>query len=212
MSKIGWLVIGGALLIGVLLFFKYAQPSTPATGQKPPALKAPDIEKLNLQNWHEFSEPSQNFKVLFPTLPQHATEKTEDPKTNTTRQYEMFVSEKDNGSIFMISLITLLEEAKKDPDEKLLKNVLNEMLTASPSSTIKTMQLGQYQNYPALDFTIVNDQINVDGKVFIVDKTLYIISSVSKLPNYNREEYDFFVNSFQLTSSSAKPETPIKAK
>lgn len=196
MSKM--LLLGGsvALLAIALAVFQFQQkPASSTTTQE----SSEKFDVLELQTWHEFTPPSGKFKVLFPSLPQHAQEKLGDPKTKEPRQYDMYVSEKDNGTLFMISLITLLDTNKKKLDESMLSGIIDNMLSASPNSKVKNMRMGSYRDYPSIDFSVQNEQVNIDGKAFLVNNTLYILTAISKLSNYHREEFDFFINSFQLT-------------
>jgi hypothetical protein len=201
------LLVGVAFAaVAALVFVRFAQTSNAQSSQQIAEKKAWDL--LHVEDWHEFTPPSEKFKVLVPTLPQHATEKIGDPKTKEARIYDMYVSQKENGSIFMISLITLLDNPNKSLDEKMLASVVDNMLTASPNTKVKLMQMGQYKEYPAIDFSIENEQVNVDGKAFLVGNTLYLLTTVSKQNDYNRKEFEFFANSFQLMpagNSEVKP-------
>lgn len=210
MSRLGLLVGAAAVAIAAFLALRYSQNSTTSLEQPKQALKMPEISKLNLQNWHEFTAPGNQFKVLFPTLPQQANEQLKDPKTKGSRQYEMFVSEKDNGTIFMINIITLLEKPPADSDEKILSGIMNEMVSSSPQSKLKNMKMGRYRNFPALDFSIENQELTIDGKVFVEGNTLYLLSSIAKAATYQPEEFEFFVNSFQLLPKTDSLAAPAK--
>ena len=85
-----------------LYFAKDSYKILPLEEEKPDVT----LEVYNFQDWKEFSSPDGEFNVLFPTLPQHAKENLTDPKTNEVRKYNMYVAEKNDGTIFMISLIS----------------------------------------------------------------------------------------------------------
>lgn len=205
MSKTIWLVLIACAVIAVLLFTKVAEvpQQTTLTGNAAPivAQKQPEPE---FQNWHEFTPPNGKFKVLLPTLPQHANEKLEDPKTKEPRQYEMYVSEKDNGTIFMISMITMLDNKNAQINEDILKKVINDLLATNPDSKVKKMDMGSYREHPAMDFSIENGPVNIDGKAFIMGNTLFLLTSAAKHENYQHQEFDFFINSFQLNESNGQ--------
>lgn len=200
MSRILFLLAVSALAIAILVFVRFAQ-SPPVSREIQEQQK--QYAKLELQNWHEFTPQSNGFKVLFPTLPQHATEKLNDPHTNESRLYDMFVSQKENGNIYMISVITLLDPTIK-LNESMLSSVVDNMVTASPTTKVTKMEMGNYKTYPSIDFSLESPQGYVDGKAFLVGNRLYMLTGVSNLTNYNRMEFDFFVNSFQLTSDKLK--------
>lgn len=199
MSRTGILIgLVVVTIVGLLVFRFSSFPLSNELNQS----KMAKVEEPEFQDWHEFTSPGSKFKVLFPSLPQHATEKLNDPKTQAPRQYDMYVSEKDNGTLFIISQITMPDNPDLKLDETTLANIITEMLAKDPKSKVKKMELSKYRTLPAIDFSIEKDQATVDGKAFLSDHTLYLLTSVSKIGNDNRSEFEFFLNSFQLTSSS----------
>ncbi len=203
------LLVGvAALTIVGFLVFKFSQYSSESSVQRQ---QIQEYDETQFHQWHEFSSPKAKFKVLFPTLPQHATDTIDDPQKKEKREYDMYVSEKENGTIFMISIIKMINTDVKI-DENALTNVMNDILANSPQSKLKTMQMGTYQALPSLDFSIENDQVNIDGKAFLDGNTLYLLTSAAKIPSYEKGEFDFFVNSFELLNSPATSETDISAK
>lgn len=214
MSRLGILIAVAAVAIALLLVLRF-NPTTPAKKMEPDLKSQPvqtaGLSELGLHTWHEYSAPN-HFKVLFPSLPQHASEAKTDPKTKETRQYEMYVSEKDNGSIFMITMITFAEPPQKESEEKLLTNLMNEMLVESPENRLKNMKVGNFRDHTSLNFAIEKDQVNIDGRGFFAGNTLYMLSSIAKMDNYKPQEFEFFVNSFELLPATAKPQdlNPVK--
>lgn len=198
MSKTFWLIIGASIAIVGFLVFRNLEEPAKFSPNRMTSETSPIEKNGNLQSWHSFRSPSNKFNAMFPTLPQHATSKINEPKTQEPRQYDMYVSEKDDGTIFMISIITMLDESNKI-NENALTNVINDILSNNPKGKIKSMKLGSYREYPAIDFSIENDKINIDGKAFIVGNTLYLLTSAANLENYQKPEFDFFVNSFELS-------------
>jgi hypothetical protein len=162
------------------------------------------IEETNFTNWHEFSPPKGTFKATFPTLPQHASKNLVDPKSKQPRTYDMYFSEKENGSVFMINVITFPE--KFSPvlanHETHLKEILDDMLASNPSTKVKNMQFGEYNHSKSLDFSIENDQMTVDAKAFIIGNSLYVISAIAKNEFLNPKEFSFFMQSFHLAGSN----------
>lgn len=197
MSRTGLLIGLAVIAIVGLLAARFGSTSLQTLTEKPAQAKV----ETEFQDWKEFTPPNSKFKVLLPSLPQHATEKLNDPKTQEPRQYDMYVSEKDNGTLFMISQITMLDTPNLKLDETTLSNIMNEILATNPKGKLKKMEMGKFHELPAIDFSIENDQANIDGKAFLMDNILFLLTSVSKLGNYNKSEFDFFVNSFQLTPS-----------
>src|ERR1700722_19749969 len=98
MSKTAIFFVVLIVVLASFIGFKYVQESYKILpiDQKQPT----NITAFDFQKWHEFTAPTGKFKVLFPTLPQHATENVDDPKTNEKHKYDIFVSEKEDGTIF----------------------------------------------------------------------------------------------------------------
>lgn len=159
------------------------------------------LEKYNFQDWHAFSSPDQTFQVMFPTLPQHAKETVKDKKNGDERKYEMYVSEKEDGTMFMISTITF-KKLKNDPveDQKLLSEMMNDMVASNPKNVLQKSKEGDYKGHRTLEYTINNNELSIEVKSFLVKDRMYVMSRIAKLSNYNAEEYNFFINSFDLTA------------
>lgn len=195
MSKISWVIIAACLVIATSLFVRSCQQSSTST-----------FSATDFQHWHEF-KASDKFRVSMPTLPQHATEKQAAHLTGTSQEgqagmvdriYDMYVSEEANGTIFMISLITDAGNQKTKLDASILTHIMSEITAHSPSSKVNKMEMGKYKDFPAMDFSVTNADVNIDGKAFTDGNTLYVLTSVAKSQNYNPAEFDYFVRSFEL--------------
>lgn len=206
------ILLGGAILvIGGLLALNYFKDSSTDFSQEVPKVSTESLDSLKLENWHEFSPSTGDFQILVPTLPQHVTKTFSNPMTKDVRKYDMFVSEKDNGTIFMISQITFLEINSAKLDESMLHSVLDDMLASNKDNKLKSLKNSQFEQNPALEFTIENEQVMIDGKTFLVGKTLYLLTTVAKKELYKPKETEIFFNSFGL-AKTARPETPISPK
>lgn len=197
MSKVTSIVIGMVTAVTGFLFLQFwAAPKQEVQYQ---TILASRQIKPNYENWVEFTPASQRFKVLLPNFPQHAQDTINDPKTKTPKQYEMYVSEnKETGSIFMISVITMQESPQANINEDMLSNVVQELQASNPKSKIKNMKMKNYQNFPSMEFSLENENILINGTGFLVANTLYVLTSVTKNEHYNKIEYDLFTNSFRL--------------
>lgn len=148
-------------------------------------------------DWRKFTAPSGKFDVMFPGLPQHATQTVKDKKTDTKRYYDMYVAEKPDGSIFMVSLITF-PDGKETP-EFIQKTVVNDLLASNPANQLKNMKIGSYKTYKTLDFSIANNDMTIDGMTFVDGNTLYVLSAVFRNAFYNAADFDYFLKTFELS-------------
>lgn len=152
--------------------------------------------------WREFDSPSGHFSVMLPAVPQNATQNITDPKTKDVRHYDMFIAQKGNGSMFMISLITF--NSKVISPDTLKKTVINDLLAANAQNQLKDMKVTSFEDNASIDFMIANSDTTVKGFTFVVDNTLYLVSAVFPNQYFSEAEYDFFVKSFHV-----KKPTPV---
>lgn len=149
------------------------------------------------EGWHDFQSPSGKFRVMFPALPQHATQTMKDPKTKVPRYYDMYVAEKNNGSTFVVSTIRFPDN-KESPD-MIQKTVLNDLMAANPTNQLKDMKAGVYRQYNTLDFTIVNNDMTIQGMTFMDGDTLYLLSVLARNASFDPSEVVYFIKSFDLS-------------
>lgn len=200
-----WISIAILILL-ILLGFYFSKDSYELL----PDFPSKELKVKKFEDWHEFKAQNGKFKVMFPVLPQHATENKIDPKTKHVRKYDMYVSEKNNGTIFMVNLITFEESSNEMQDkEKLLKQTIDDLAASNPKNKITQMNVGAYHNQKALSFTIENPDLIMDGKAFIHDHTLYLLSVIAQVLHYDQKEANFFLNSFLLLHNEETFITPF---
>lgn len=142
--------------------------------------------------WRNFD--SQKFNVMLPAVPQNATQNITDPKTKEVRHYDMFIAQKSNGAMFMISLITF----KGTSPDTLQKTVINDLLASNPQNQLKDMKVGSFQDSKSIEFKIGNPDTTVKGVTFVVGNTLYLLTAVFPNQVYSDADYDYFIKSFHL--------------
>jgi hypothetical protein len=152
--------------------------------------------------WREFQAPSERFKVFLPAPPQYAKESVPIPDTDKKRQYEMYVSEKLNGPVFMISLITYPKEVDISNVEKMLQAIVDEMMKSKADNKLKKTENVIFQGHPAIKFNIVNANFNVEGMALMVDRTIYLLSYIAQNSEFTADDYQYFINTFKLLPKS----------
>lgn len=156
-----------------------------------------DMEKYNFQDWKEFNSPKGGFQVMMPNIPHQAAENIKDPETGEIRRYNMYISEKFDGTIFMISLITFENKPNKQEAERLLDSMMQDMLNSNPENSLESKSNGNYQGNPSLDFVISNSDITINAKIFMIGNTMYVLTRVAPSADTDPSEFNFFVNSFE---------------
>lgn len=202
MSK--YLTIFLILILAILGYFTYRLSFAPEKLMKDMDEKGKNIEAFNFQNWKVYASPNGEFKVLFPTLPQHATESTKDPATGKPSKYDIFVSEKGDGTVFMITVLSSQDKDFAMDKQGRMKKMVNDLVGSKPNYTLGSTDNSIFKGHDALDFVITNKDLQIDGKTFFNANQQFTLSRIMKKENYNANEYNFFVNSFDLVPSSAE--------
>lgn len=171
--------------------------------------KVPNVSESSMQSnphafkdWREFTPPSGRFEVQLPATPQYAKDALVIPNTHTKRLYEMFVSEKIDGTLFMISMITYPKEVDTSNPQEMLRGVIDELRHSNPLNRLINLENSSYQSHPAIDFDMLSPQFKVQGKALMDDKTIYVLSYAARKDDFDTSEYQHFMDSFVL-----KPKT-----
>lgn len=176
------------LIILSIIFFKDSYRILPISGSDPRLMS-------QFADWQDFKAPKGAFEASFPTIPQHAAQTVRDPKTGQARNYDMYVAEKSNGTIFMVSLIEF--PGYTGSLEDLKKTVINDLLVSNPQNQLKSMTVGIYKLFPTIDFVITNRITTINGRIFSDGNVIYLLSGIFSNAFFNQEEYDHFINSFE---------------
>lgn len=151
-------------------------------------------------SWVKFAAPSGLFETFFPTVPQFTTDVTRDKIGLVERTNEIYVSETEDGTIYLISVVRYHNEEGGLPlsDEQMMSNVMYEMIDSKPENKLLGFKKNKVLNRSGLEFTIVNENIQVDTQVLTNKNDLYILSYVSNLSSYDDRNFDHFVKSFKI--------------
>lgn len=150
--------------------------------------------------WKEYEDEQGNFKVQFPTEPQHAYENVRMPNSNELRLYKVFASETPEGKVFMVSLVTFSPEAYKTGDDVLMHRFINELVTTKENGKLEKLDPTKFKDHTGYDFVINNSKGKMEGVVFMDGKTLVLLSDL--IPKgVDSNELDLFKKSFELRSN-----------
>lgn len=158
-----------------------------------------NAEAETFPKWKEFEPKSGLFKVLLPHPPHYAKDLVPIPDSDKKRRYDMYASEKIDGTLFMITVITYPAEVDMTDSHEILQQIVNELKHSKSDNQITNLKDGFFQTHPAVDFTINNKEIQVEGKAFIVGNTVFVLSYVVKEDHFDPVEYQEYIDSFQLT-------------
>lgn len=180
-------------------FLVRVSPNYPEPGKISEPSSVTDSGMTTQLDWLEYSPPSKSFKVRLPTLPQTTSKTFTDPKTQEKRTYDMYVSEKKDGSVFLISIINFTDLKSDVEDDEMLAAVANDMMTSHPDNKLIKTEAGKFKGNPSLKFELGSDKVKIDTLTFIVGKKLYVLNRVASAASSDIKEFNYFTNSFDLT-------------
>ncbi len=194
-SKSTVLITIALLAIACLIGFRYFIHNAYKAFPSGPTL---DPKSGPYTQWKEFSAPSGKFNVTLPLMPQQASQTVTDPVTKQTRYYDMYVSQEMDGTSYMISAVTFQDKSLTSNPQLLMETILNDILKSNPENKLINSKFGQYNGMQAMDFIVKNPATTMQGKAFLDQQTLYILSSIENNQNYNQNDFDHFTKSFEL--------------
>lgn len=199
---------GFIVLVLIIAFILYGYGtktiSDISTESKDAATSSHAADIPAIKQWISYTPPSKKFSAKFPTMPQHATDRSTDSKTKEPKQYDMYVSEA-YGKVYMIGVISFLKEDKIKDDEATLKSTIDDMVSSNPENKLEKVQFDTFNGQKAARFTIANGSYTILGRAFINKNDLYVLSAVSKnAPEESQKDFDYFVNSIHLENEPSK--------
>jgi len=163
-------------------------------------LPIPPVNQFELAryvDWVPFSSQSGGFDVEFPVVPQHFNENKADNQ-GTLLNYDMYVAQSVENTTYLISLITFPNKAFLGNPEQMMETTIHELATATPSGRLVEQHKISYLNQVTVEFQFETDTQETRGRIFIIDRTLYLLTAIFEKGQYKNEDYSYFVNSFQL--------------
>ncbi|MDB2614077.1 hypothetical protein N9Y92_02840 [Chlamydiales bacterium] len=150
--------------------------------------------------WQEFEAPSGMFTLTFPGVPQYITEVERDDIGLIERTNEIYVSETESGSIYVLNFIRFHTDDNELPlpVEKLLNNVMHEMIDARDGNRLSGFKKREFLGKEALEYAIKNGNIHMEVLTFVENNDLYVLSEISDHSNYTEADFDHFINSFRF--------------
>ena len=202
-----WITIAclAILLLGMFYFMPYlknAYKALPGTE----SISADTENSENFSTWKKFAPQSGLFKVMLPDTPQYAKDLVAIPGSDKKRRYDMYASEKINGTLFLISVITYPQDVDTSLTDDILRQTLDELMKSHPDNRLSNFKNNLFKTHQTLDFSLNNGEIQVEGKILMVDKTVYVLSYITRNDNFDPKEYHHFMDSFELLNKESDQE------
>ncbi len=101
-----------------------------------------------------------------------------------------------------ILLYILRYPSEIDPlkSDKELESFLNNIIESFKDNKLISSNFGYFNNYRSLDFNIKNSNLNIfqQGKIILVNKTIYLLIVYFEEGKCSSENYNYFINSFEI--------------
>ncbi len=178
--------------------------------QKNSPISSPSSYEENFSDWIAFTPHSNLFKVSLPISPQFFEDAIELPFSPEKGEYEIYASTKVNGTLFMINLITYPKKAEAANPNETLRALVEQVSYTRPGNRIVNLKESEFEGYPALDFSIENNDFKIEGKAFLVNKRVFILNYAAKKKDFDIQEYDHFLHSFSLLKAVNEVKTDSK--
>jgi hypothetical protein len=158
-------------------------------------------EQDNFATWNEFIPRSNLFKVLLPHAPQYGKDFLAIPKSEKKRRFDMYISEKIDGSLFLISVITYPPDYAAPPSNEMMRQNIEELIQNKSDNKLTKISNRPFEGRNALDYTIESKDFHVAGRSIHDDHVVYMLTYITRNENFDQEEYEHFIQSFHLLNN-----------
>ncbi|MBS0647861.1 MAG: hypothetical protein JSS10_01395 [Verrucomicrobia bacterium] len=153
--------------------------------------------------WNEFHSTPGNCSMLFPTQPEHISEKMAMPDQNFELTYDAYISPAaDQQSVFMLLVAQYPDFVDESFAQMSLEGFLNGILTHNPNNQLLFADLVLVDGHEALDFFIRTGQMYFKGRAVMVKNKMYLMAMECEIPNYDEVRYKQFVESFKIHTTN----------
>ncbi len=160
-----------------------------------------DMEVLsiaNQQNWKEFHSVVGKCTLMFPTAPEHISEKMSVPEEGYELKYDAYIASQDQKSVYMLLIAQYPEFVDQSLAQASLEGFLNGILANNPGNQLLFADMLLVDGKPALDFFIRTGGVYFKGRAIMVNNQLYLIAMECAVQNYDEGRYNYFVSSFKF--------------
>lgn len=155
-------------------------------------------------DWQTYTPKTGNFVALFPTEPRQTTQYSRSVVDGQMRLYKLYASTQMDSSVFLVQEINFPEKMPSGQDDKLLNNVIADMLASNPNNELMDSEPTLYQGLPGIKFSIENQTDSILGITFIAQGRLYVLTRVSTKEHKDVEDFAHFVENFKLQENQGE--------
>ena len=154
-------------------------------------------EQDYFSTWKSFTPRSQLFQVLLPSTPQYGKESIAIPNSDQKRRYDMYLSEKVDGTLFLISVISY-PSAYDISSHDTLRQLIEELRNNNQQAKMNQFSQTTLQGYRAIEFDFENQTFETAGMAIRDDHVVYMLTYTTQKENFDDEEFEHFIHSFKI--------------
>ncbi|MEC7839095.1 MAG: hypothetical protein VX777_03535 [Chlamydiota bacterium] len=194
------LLVAGVIVIFVISRFLGIDSET--TTQSSPEIASENYQSV-YDVWVPFTSEDKDFKVKFPRPPEHISQTTRDSLNRYNKHYDIYAATGLDNAAYMLQEITFPGEKGVSKNPSILKNSLGDILASTRENLLQKTEDQKFKGVDSLYFEIENGDNYITGIMFMNKDTLYILSrTINEEDKGEEEDYNFFLNSFEINNSS----------
>jgi hypothetical protein len=152
--------------------------------------------------WERYTSPHGSFSVLLPNIPTGNYVDMRLPGWPTVIPQEMYSAGQDTGSDYYVGFSALPQTADSSYPKKILTEVLN-WFTGTVSGTIASSNFTTFGTSTVIDYRVSeSDGTDAKGEGILIGTNFYQLFEHYAPQNYSENNYEKFINSFQLIPAS----------
>ncbi len=150
--------------------------------------------------WKEFHSITGQFKVYFPSYPEHETTTLPTPLVGEEFIFDSYNAIENNGTDYMVGVARYPFEFDSSWHDYLLEGGINGAIASFEGNKLISSEFITFRGHKAVNFSLQNKIFDVEmkGIFFLRGQNLYELIVVYSQESYNESDYEKFINSFQL--------------
>lgn len=158
-------------------------------------------DQINFATWRKFTPRSGLFEVLVPGNPQYVKDYLPIPNTDLKKRYDIYVSEKVDGTTFLINVISYPADYEIKSSKETIHQNIEELKSNRTNNPLNTLWEEMLADGKSLNFAFENQDYRIQGHSIHDDRIIYLLSYISKKETFDDDEYEYFIRSFKLLNS-----------
>lgn len=150
---------------------------------------------VTTSGWVQYVSDDGKFRVHFPKQPKEISQALDSPEGGEINLNEVKAYKKAE---FSVSYLDLPKKWKLFSANILLKGAMKVILEHLTGTQLLEHTIVKHKNYPAMDFRLQEGDKLIEGRLILVDNTLYKLWVVYFSDTPREQQHEAFLDSFEL--------------